>query len=107
MFFISNAFWILARDRTRVPSLVKAVARAHNWYQQIVKGEITTVHQLAQKSGLTQRYVRRILECAKLSPRITEALLTGKHPPNLTLKEILHSVPLNWREQENRLLRSL
>jgi site-specific DNA recombinase len=88
-----------------VPSLVKAVARAYNWYQQIVRGEITTVHQLAQKSGVTQRYVRRILDCAKLSPRITEALLTGKHSPNLTLKEILHGVPLNWREQEQRLLR--
>jgi hypothetical protein len=74
--------------------------------QQIVTGEIITVDQLAQKSGLTQRYVRRILECAKLSPRITEALLAGEHPPNLTLKEILQSVPLNWREQEQRILRS-
>jgi len=82
-------------EGTRVPSLVKAVARAYNWYQQIVRGEINTIGQLAQKSGLTQRYVRRILECANLSPRITEALLTGKHPPNLTLKEILHRVPLS------------
>jgi site-specific DNA recombinase len=92
-------------EGNRVPSLVKAVARAYNWYQQIVTGEIITVGQLAQKSGLTQRYVRRILECAKLSPRITEALLTGKHPSNLTLKEILHRVPLNWREQETQILR--
>jgi site-specific DNA recombinase len=93
-------------EGSRVPSLVKAVARAHNWYEQIVTGEISTVGQLAQKTALTRRYVRRILQCARLSPQITEALLTGKHPPNLTLKEIQHSVPLNWREQEKRLLRS-
>jgi site-specific DNA recombinase len=91
---------------SRMPSLVKAVARAHNWYEQIVTGEISTVGQLARKSTLTQRYVRRLLQCARLSPQITEALLTGKHPPNLTLKEIQHNVPLNWREQEKRLLQA-
>ena len=93
-------------EGSRVPSLVKAVARAHTWQEQIVTGEIATVRQLAQKTSLTRRYVRRVLQCARLSPQITEALLTGKHPPNLTLKEIQHSVPLEWREQEKRLLRS-
>jgi len=90
-----------------VPSLVKAVARAHGWYERIVAVEVTTIGQLAQKSGLTPRYVWRILPCANLSPQIIEALLTGKHRPNLTLKEILHSVPLNWRDQEKRILRAL
>lgn len=85
-----------------VQSLVKAVARAHDWHERIVAGEFKTVDQLAQKSGLTRRYVRRILQCAILSPQITEALLTGKHRPDLTLKEILHGVPLDWREQEKR-----
>jgi site-specific DNA recombinase len=93
-------------EGSRVPSLVKAIARAHNWYEQIVTGEISTVGQLAQKTALTRRYVRRILQGARLSPHITEALLTGKHPRNLTIKEIQHGVPLNWREQEKRLLRS-
>jgi len=92
-------------DGTPVPSLVKAVARAHGWYEQIVAGEVTTISQLAQKSGLTRRYVRRILLCAHLSPQITEALFTGKHRPNLTLKEILSSVALDWGEQEKSILR--
>lgn len=88
-----------------VQSLVKAVARARDWHERIVAGEFRTVDQLAQKSGLTRRYVRRILQCATLSPQVTEALLTGKHRPNLTLKEILHGVPLDWGEQEERILR--
>lgn len=87
-----------------LPSLVKAAARAHRWYEQIVTGEVSTVGQLAKTSGLTRRYVRRILQFAYLSPRITEALLTGKHRPNLTLKEILCKTPLNWREQEKKIL---
>jgi hypothetical protein len=87
--------------------LVKAVARAHGWYEQIVAGEVTTIGQLAQKSDLTRRYVRRILQFARLSPQIIEALITGKHRPNLTLKEIMGSVSLNWREQEERILQQL
>lgn len=87
-----------------MPSLVKAVARAHNWYERITAGEINTINQLAQQSRLTRRYVTRILQFGYLSPKITEAVLTGAHRPDLTLKEFLRGVPLNWREQEMKLL---
>jgi site-specific DNA recombinase len=89
---------------TRVPSLVKAVARAHSWYERMVAGEVATIGQLAQKSALPRRYVRRIIQSGHLSPQITEALLAGNHRPNLTLKEFLQGVPLDWREQRERLL---
>jgi hypothetical protein len=88
-----------------VSSVVKAIARAHSWYKQIAAGEVTSIDQLAQQSGLTRRYVRRILQFGYLSPQITEAVLTGKHRPNLTLKEFLRGVPLDWQEQEMRILR--
>jgi DNA invertase Pin-like site-specific DNA recombinase len=94
-------------EGTPVPSLVKAVARARDWYERLVTGEFNTVAHLAQKVGLTQTYVRRILQCANLSPQITEALLTGKHRPNITLKQILHSLPLGWPEQEKRFLNAI
>ena len=86
-------------------SLVKAVARARGWYEQIVNGKISTVRELAQKCNLPRRYVRRILTCAILSPRIIEALLIGQHRRNLTLDETLASVSLDWRKQEERILR--
>jgi DNA invertase Pin-like site-specific DNA recombinase len=87
-----------------VPSLVKAVARAHEWYERIAAGEFTNINQLAERVGLTRRYVRRILQFGYLSPQITEVVLTGKHRPSLTLKEFLCGVPLDWQEQEKRLL---
>ena len=94
-------------EGTREPSLVKAVARAHDWYDRIVAGEFKTIGHLAQKVGLTRRYIRRVLQCAILSPRVIDALISGKHSRSLTLKKILHSVPLNWREQEKRILGDL
>jgi len=91
-------------EGSRVPSLVKAVARARDWYERIVSGEVNSIDQLAKSTGLAKRYVRKVLQCTSLSPRITEAVLAGKHRRNLTLKEILNGVPLGWREQENNLL---
>ena len=78
-----------------VPSIVKAIARSRDWYERIIAGEFGTIEQLAQKSGLTKRYVRKILQCAHLAPKITEALLAGKHPSSLTLKKVLSGVPLD------------
>jgi len=89
---------------TRVPSLVKAVARARDWYEQILAGEVASIDDLTKKSGLTRTYIMRIIQCAYLSPRIVEAILNGTHGPNLSLKSILAGVPIDWREQEKRFL---
>jgi hypothetical protein len=79
--------------------LVKATARARDWYERIVSGEVSTVCQLAQQTGLSSTYVKRIMECAALSPQVTEMVLSGKHRPDLTLEELLKNAPLDWPEQ--------
>jgi site-specific DNA recombinase len=96
---------VSASEGTPVPSLVKALARARDWYERIAAGEITAMAQLSNESGLRRRYLRQILHCATLSPQTTEALLLGRHQPNLSLKEILQDVPLDWREQEKTIFR--
>ena len=91
-------------EGTPIPSLVKAVARARDWYERIVSGEVGTVGQLAQKTGLPSTYIKRILGCALLSPQMTEMVLSGKHRPNLTLQELPQNGPIDWREQQARIL---
>jgi hypothetical protein len=83
-------------------SLAKAVARARDWYGRIVAGEINSIDQLAQRAGLTRRYVRTLMLFARLSPRLTEGILMGKHRADLTVRTILQGVPLSWQEQERR-----
>ncbi len=90
----------------RVPSLVKAIARARDWYERIISGEIESIDHLMQKSGLTRTYIMRIMQCARLSPKIVEAVLAGTHPHDLSLKWMLAEIPLDWREQERRILRA-
>jgi len=88
----------------RISSFLKAAARAHLWYERIVAGEITSVRQLARESGLTRRYLRRILQCANLSPRITESVLQGKHVAAFTEEKLRRGGLLSWKEQEAQIV---
>jgi hypothetical protein len=90
-------------ERTLVPSLVKAIARARDWYERIVTGEIGTIKTLSQRTGLGRTYVKRILRLATLSPEMTEAILSGKHRADLTLQDLRHSVPIDWQQQQDRI----
>jgi len=90
-------------EGTPIRSLVKAVARARAWYEQIVTGKAGTVGQLAKKTGLPRSYVKRILRCALLSPQITENVLSGNHRPSLTLQELLQKPPIDWKEQNQEI----
>ncbi|MFM8465219.1 MAG: hypothetical protein ACKOA0_14180 [Burkholderiaceae bacterium] len=45
-------------------------------------------------------YVSRILRLAYLSPKIVQAILDGKQPAWLTMKELLKPSAAEWSEQE-------
>jgi site-specific DNA recombinase len=87
------------KERTPVPSLVKALARARCWYEQIVLGEENTVSDIAQKTGFHLSYVRRILQCAALSPQVTELILSGKQRPSVTLRDLTQTASTCWAQQ--------
>jgi site-specific DNA recombinase len=91
-------------DRTPSPGLVKAVARARDWYEQIVKGEVRNVAEIARKTGMPSCDIKYALKFAILSPQITEAILAGKHPPNLTLRELRNNISIDWKQQQERIL---
>jgi site-specific DNA recombinase len=94
-------------DGSRLPSLVKAIARARDWYERIVSGEIESIDQLMRESALTRSYIMRIVKCARLGPKIVEAVLAGSHRPDFSLKWVLANVPLDWQEQEKRFLSAI
>ena len=82
-----------------VPSLIKAVARAHDWYSRMITGETRYQSVIAEETGLDERYVSRIMKCAFLAPDIVEAILAGRQPSDLTLEKVLHRLPCDWTEQ--------
>jgi site-specific DNA recombinase len=86
-----------------VPSLIKAVARAHRWPEQIIQGELKGRLSIAERTGLDERYVGRVLQCALLAPDIVEAILDGHQPPDLSIQKLLRNFPLDWAEQRQQL----
>jgi site-specific DNA recombinase len=86
-----------------VPSMIKAVARAHPWPEKIIRGELTGLRSIAQLTSLDEHYAGRILNCSFLAPDIVEAILDGRQPANLTVQKLLRSLPLAWAEQRQQL----
>jgi site-specific DNA recombinase len=86
-----------------VPSLIKAVARAHRWPEQIVQGELKGRLSIARCTGLDERYIGRVLQCALLAPDIVEAILDGHQPPDLSIQKLLKDIPLDWTAQRRLL----
>jgi site-specific DNA recombinase len=86
-----------------VPSLLKAVARGHDWYQRIVGSTAWGRSSLARQTGLDDRYVSRILKCAFLAPDIVEAILEGQQSADFSLERLRNHLPLSWAEQRKQL----
>jgi site-specific DNA recombinase len=84
-------------------SLLKAIARGSQWYEQILAGEVSSQRAIAQRLGVSERYVGRILECAFLAPDIVEAILEGRQPATLTFNKLTRSLPASWDAQRELL----
>jgi DNA invertase Pin-like site-specific DNA recombinase len=82
-----------------VTSLVRAVARANDWMDRILRGEISNQRNLARETGFDERYISRIIPLAFLAPDITEAILEGRQLPELTLEKCVIDVSLEWVRQ--------
>jgi len=80
-------------------SLIKAIARAHGWYERVARGEAVNMRSLAQHACLTERYVGKVFGCALLAPDIIESILEGRQPHDLNFEKLCEHVPLSWAEQ--------
>jgi len=90
----------------RDPALIKAIARGRAWFDELVTGRAPSLQALAERDGITRRYIRRLVGLAFLSPELVEAILQGRQPVELTATRLTElDLPLDWTEQR-RLLAS-
>src|SRR5208282_581783 len=85
--------------------LLKAVARARRWSGDLLSGWVRSVDELARRKGVEGRSVRRLIRLVALSPRIVEAIVEGRQPPELTVISLTRRIdlPLLWTAQEQAL----
>jgi hypothetical protein len=52
--------------------------------EELAAGRARSLRELAERDGITRRYVRRLVDLAFLSPEPVEAILHGRQPVELT-----------------------
>jgi site-specific DNA recombinase len=85
--------------------LLKAVARARRWSNDLLSGAVPSVDALAKREGLDRRSVHRLIRLGCLSPRIVEVIAQGRQPYDLTVSALVRrlDLPPSWLAQEHAL----
>jgi site-specific DNA recombinase len=83
-------------------ALLKAVARAHQWSDDLLSGRARSIEEIAERQGVGARYVRRLMRLAFLAPKIVEMIAAGNQPSDLTAEALAERIdlPLLWTDQE-------
>jgi DNA invertase Pin-like site-specific DNA recombinase len=82
-------------------TLLKAIARAHKWFSELVSRRAVFTREIAAREGVNERFVRRLIPLAFLSPTIVEAIAEGRHPADLTGEALSRGIdiPVEWDKQ--------
>jgi len=83
--------------------LLKALARAYQWADDLLAGRVQSVAALATRERTDIRYVRRVLQLRFLAPQIVEAIVAGRHPEDLTTIALTRTLalPALWSAQQH------
>ena len=100
-----TAAW--SAPRPRIDNvMVKALARAFRWRKLLETGVHATIDDLAAAEKINPSHVSRILRLTLLAPEIVEAILDGRQPAEITLKELTRPLPVVWVWQRESLVGS-
>ncbi len=89
----------------RDPHLILLIAKAHRWFNELTTGNATSIHELAEQLNEDRSEISRFLPLAFLAPDITDKILNGKQPVDLTIRKLrnLPILPTSWEEQRQLL----
>src|SRR6266436_5059454 len=81
--------------------LIKLLLRARRFNATLAEGKGVPFAALAQREGVSRSYFTRLVRLGYLAPDITQAILDGRQPRDLTPEKLLeHSrLPLAWHDQ--------
>ena len=95
---------VARREATIDNTMVKVLARGFRWQRLLYAGTYATIEDMAAAGKINPSYISRLLRLAYLSPTIVEAILDGRHPAQLTMKDLMAPFPQDWAAQERQFL---
>ncbi|MEE1657861.1 recombinase family protein [Microvirga sp. CF3062] len=90
------------RSETRA-RLVEAIAKARQWLNDLLSGDVKDTHAIAARKACSERSVRMTINLAFLSPAIVKAAVEGRLPYGAGLSRLIDA-PLAWTEQQRSLI---
>jgi site-specific DNA recombinase len=81
--------------------LVKLLIKARRFNATLLDSDGASFAAIAKRQGVSPSYFTRLVRLSYLAPDITEAILDGRQPSDLTADKLLaHSrLPLGWHDQ--------
>ena len=85
--------------------LVRLLIRANAIRDQLLADQSLTFEDITKSEGVVPSYATRLFRLTILAPDIVSAILSGRHPPELTARRLMDDtrLPLDWNEQRRRL----
>ena len=78
--------------------LQRSLAEAHRWARALRSGRSLT--EIARETGHSEPYIRTRIPLAFLAPKVQAAILDGRHPPDLSVAQLIRDgIPMDWAEQ--------
>ena len=81
--------------------LVRLLVRANAIRDQLLADRSLTFEDIAKTEGVVPSYATRLFRLTILAPDIVSAILSGKHPSELTARRLMDDtrLPLDWNER--------
>ncbi len=76
-----------------------ALARGHRWLAMLESGEAGSLLEIADREGVDNSYVSRMINLMCLAPDIVAAILDDTLPDHVTLFDLAVDPPRLWEEQ--------
>jgi hypothetical protein len=82
-------------------TLLKTIVRAHKWFNDLVSGQVHNMAEIALREGVDKSYVSRVMNLAFLAPDITESIIAGWQPADLSVEKFTKRIdlPLDGAQQ--------
>jgi len=88
------------------PALLRAIARASRWFEELASGQVRSLAEIAKREKLGRRYVERVTRLAFVAPGIVNAIAEGRPAVGINLQMLMDgrlALPLQWTEQDRLL----
>jgi hypothetical protein len=80
-------------------TMVKAIARAFWWQSMLKNGTYGCLEEIGKAEKIAPSFVSRVIRLALLARNIADAILAGRQPAYLTLRDLMGPFPVERHEQ--------